>query len=365
MLCRRITVIAVLFVLLGLTVLCFAEEPKERIRVGISPFSPFVILSESRPPSGYSIDLWQELTHNLGVDYEFVQLNNVAEKLQALSDGQTDVAIGGITVTGAREEFIDFCHPHFHTGLDILIPSGTGPSLKRLLSAFISKPSLSILAGFCVMLILAGHLIWIAERRSKSGDQSFSPHYLPGVLEGIYWAIVTASTVGYGDKVPKKWSGRILTGIIIVTSLPLFAFFVAELASVITVRQMRADIRGPEDLWGRRVGVVKGTTSEEYLAGIRADVSAFRSIRDAVQSLRDGRLDAVVYDQPNLLFYAEREGGGTVSVVGNTFAPQDYALAVTQKSPLRERLNLALLALAESGELTRIYTKWFGQPSEN
>lgn len=38
---------------------------------------------------------------------------------------------------------------------------------------------------------------------------------------GLYWAIVTASTVGYGDVIPKNPSGRIVASVVIFTCIPL------------------------------------------------------------------------------------------------------------------------------------------------
>ena len=72
-------------------------------------------------------------------------------------------------------------------------------------------------------------------------------------------------------------------------------------------------------------------------------------------------MDAVVYDAPNLLFYANGEGRGKVTVVGKIFEPQDYGLALPQGSPLREKLNRAILTLKENDELARSVEKWLGR----
>jgi ABC-type amino acid transport substrate-binding protein len=74
----------------------------------------------------------------------------------------------------------------------------------------------------------------------------------------------------------------------------------------------------------------------------------------------EGLLDAVVYDAPNLLYYAHREGKGKVKVVGKLFDLQDYGVALRRGSDLRKRINLAILDLIESGKLHAIKVKWFG-----
>jgi polar amino acid transport system substrate-binding protein len=45
-----------------------------------------------------------------------------------------------------------------------------------------------------------------------------------------------------------------------------------------------------------------------------------------------------------------------------TSATQNYAFALQQNSPLRKRINRALLALQERGVGTELKRKWFGEP---
>lgn len=336
-----------------------AAQPESRVKVGISPFSPFVIL-EREEPIGAAIDLWRLLALKMDADYEFVECTGVADKLNRLKDGQIDIAIGGITVTSERETMFDFTHSAINTGLDILILRSDSSSLLTFFSALFTKNKLMVMAGILLLIVVAGHIIWLVERTSKRITTTFSHNYFPGVFEGMYWALITASTIGYGDKVPKRWLGRILAGIIIIIFLPIFGYFVAQLSSDLTVKSLKHDINGPEDLVGRRVGVVEGTTSKEYMEQQRAYLYAYGNIDEAYGALFAGTVDAVVYDATVLLYYANRIGKDRVSVVGKKFAPQDYAIAVSPGSIWREKINRALLTLEESGAAARIRSKWFG-----
>jgi ABC-type amino acid transport substrate-binding protein len=80
----------------------YTAQSESRIKVGISPFSPFVILLEEEPV-GLSIDLWQALSRETALDFEFVKYKGVADKLKHLQEGSIDIAIGGITITEKRE----------------------------------------------------------------------------------------------------------------------------------------------------------------------------------------------------------------------------------------------------------------------
>jgi ABC-type amino acid transport substrate-binding protein len=351
-------IIGVLMVLQGIQAVDSAQ-PESRVKVGISPFSPFVILKGTEP-TGASIDFWHQIALKLNIDYEFVECTGVVDKLNRLQEGRIDIAIGGITITSEREEMFDFTYPMINTGLDILILNSDSPSLMSFISAIFTKNKLMILAGVLILIVIAGHVIWLVERSSKRTTTTFNQKYFPGVFEGMYWALVTASTVGYGDKVPKRWVGRILAGILILIFLPIFGYFIAQLSSDLTVRSLKYDISGPEDLANRTVAVVKGTTSEDFMEHQRSHIYAFDNIDKAYVALLAETVDAVVYDAPILLYYANGDGKGKVSVVGKKFAPQDYAIAVPQGSKWREKINRASLVIEESGDAGRIRTNWFG-----
>ena len=51
------------------------------------------------------------------------------------------------------------------------------------------------------------------------------------VPDGIWWAIVTSTSVGYGDVVPTSWSGRALATVLMVVGLGFVALFTAAIAA--------------------------------------------------------------------------------------------------------------------------------------
>ncbi len=330
-----------------------------KLKVGVSPVAPFV-MHEGSKTTGYTIDLWSTIAADLGADQAYVYFDGVKEKLDALEAGHIDVAIGGITITRGREEKVDFTHPTFRTGLDILVRSAGPGSYFSALAGLFTPGKVGIVIGFVLLIVIAGHLLWLAERGRKGTGASISDKYIPGVPEGMYWAVVTASTVGYGDKVPVRWAGRLVAVVVIIIALPLFAVFTAELASSFTVQSLKGNINGPEDLMGTPVGVVEGTTGQDRATDMGAMTYSYSHVSDAYQALLDGEVDAVIYDSPSLRYFADNEGKGEVQVVGRLFAPQRYGFAVAEGSVWREKINRGLLALNEDERLTRIYRKWFG-----
>lgn len=335
-------------------------EPEAELRVGVREVRPFTFIDENQQPSGYSIDLWNAIADELNLKYSFLSSEGISSTLQDMKDGKLDIAIGAITITEEREKIFDFSYSHFHTGLSIMTQAKRQYPVLGFIFSFFTVDWLVKLGGFFLFLLFSAHLIWLVERR---GNYSFSRNYLPGILEGIYWSIVTASTVGYGDYIPRSKLGKWLSVLIIIISLPLFGLFVADFSSHITLNKLRSNINGPQDLNGKQVGVVKGSTSEEYLAREHLVIlERYASSTELFSHLTEGDLDAIVHDLPTLLYYANTEGKGKVEVVGKMFNKQDYAFLYPENSRLNESVNRMLLKLIENGTVATIHRKWFGEP---
>jgi ABC-type amino acid transport substrate-binding protein len=125
---------------------------------------------------------------------------------------------------------------------------------------------------------------------------------------------------------------------------------------------MSSNINGPQDLDEKRVGVVKGSTSEEYMAREhRAILEGYASSKELFSHLEEGGLDAIVNDLPTLHYYANTEGKGKVKIVGKMFKKQHYAFLYPEDSILEEPVNRTLLRLFENGTISAIQRKWFGE----
>src|SRR5207249_431795 len=134
------------------------------------------------------------------------------------------------------------------------------------------------------------------------------------------------------------------------------AYFTATVTSALTVRQLRSDIQGPDDLPGKRVATVGNSTAARYLAERNLTTSDFTNIDEAIQSLERGEADAIVYDAPVLQYYASHEGKGKFQVVGAVFRKESYGIQFPEGSPLRKPVNEALLRLHENGTYDRLLT---------
>lgn len=63
------------------------------------------------------------------------------------------------------------------------------------------------------------------------------PENFPTIFDGIWWAVITTSTVGYGDYVPHSIIGKISGVLLIITSAGFLSSFFIALATTAATRQ--------------------------------------------------------------------------------------------------------------------------------
>ncbi|RWZ51422.1 glutamine ABC transporter substrate-binding protein [Halobacillus fulvus] len=131
---------------------------------------------------------------------------------------------------------------------------------------------------------------------------------------------------------------------------------------MIAVSEDNTDIQSEDDLAGKRVGTRSGTTSETYIQDNHPDAEliTFPGIVEAYMDLEAGRLDAVMYDVPNVQYYVANDGAG-LKTVGDILQGEQYGIAFPQDSELVEDVNEALQTLIDNGTYDDIYEEWFGE----
>jgi ABC-type amino acid transport substrate-binding protein len=317
-----------------------ASTPAEPLRVGVKESPPFVIRDGRGELAGLSMTLWRQAAERLGLEYE-VQEFSLKELLDRVAAGEVDVAVASLTVTPERELAMDFTHPYFTSGLGVAVSTEAEAGILAFLARFVSAEFLSVLAFLALLLLLSGFLVWVFERRAN--PEEFGGKPLAGVFSAFWWSAVTMTTVGYGDKAPRTVPGRCVALVWMFTGVIIISSITAAITSALTVRQLGASIKNPDDLASARVATLAGSTSEAYLdeRGIRH--ITFPSVEAALDAVLTGRADAAVYDAPILRYSVQNRPDDPLQVLPFVFQRQDYGFALKSGSRLREALNVELL----------------------
>jgi cystine transport system substrate-binding protein len=189
--------------------------------------------------------------------------------------------------------------------------------------------------------------------RAVAERMGLKPQFLPSKWEGILAALET----GRFDVVINQ---------VTVTEARRKAYDFSEPYTYsglqLIVRKDRLkDIKGPDDLAGKRVGVLLGTNHEQWLKDHtpKADIRTYEDDATRNQELLVGRIDAVLNDRL-ILGAVTRVYGGQLVAAGGPLSQEREAIAVRKGSPeLVAAINGALASLAADGTLKRISEKWF------
>ncbi|XP_048585095.1 uncharacterized protein LOC5507371 [Nematostella vectensis] len=137
----------------------------------------------------------------------------------------------------------------------------------------------------------AGITIWALD--STWNPLEFPPTFVRGVLEGCWWAFVTMTTVGYGDRAPKSHLGRVFGVIWITVGLVICSFLTATLTSALTSISVRSS---GNELLGRKIGVVNNAGHAEAVSH-GAVPFEFASMEEAYHALVDHHVvDMVLFE---------------------------------------------------------------------
>jgi ABC-type amino acid transport substrate-binding protein len=338
-------------VLIPANIACPQEKPP---LVAVEVMAPCVMKSDEGY-TGFEIELWEEISKELGLEFSYYE-TNMDGIFRDLIEGRSQVGFSCITITHEREERVDFSHHTLDSGLRILVSNKKEFSLIGPVKSLFSPLVMKALAYLGIFLIVCGHVFWWVEK----GKHTISVNYFPGIFQAFWYVMVTMTTVGYGDIVPRKWVGRVMAFLVMLIGIGFFGWAIAQLSSAITLQKLHSDITDEHDLRNKMVATVAGTTSVAALDDLGAIVVPVKVIDQAIEKLLQHKVDAVVFDSPTILYYAHNEAAGKVAVVGDLFDLQYYGFLFPQGSELREPVNRALLKMHETGQYDKIFNKWFG-----
>lgn len=119
----------------------------------------------------------------------------------------------------------------------------------------------------------------------------------------------------------------------------------------VSAKKKSVQIKGIEDLDGKRIGVQGGTTGETYVQENlkNAKLSSFKSGMDAALDLMNGQIDAIVLDELPAKQIVLRNSK-KLKIVDSKFAQEEYSIAVKKgNASLLESINKTIAALKSNG----------------
>ena len=336
-----------------------------KLRVGVAGDPPGVILSNAQSDqslTGIVVEIWKELAKELDLDYELIYHHSISEVLKKLAAEEINLAVGNISITDQRIIRFDFTQPISRHDLTILVPSQR-PTLWSVIKPFLGWAFLSSVALIFLCLFIVGNLLWLAEHREHS--EHFPKSYVKGVSEGIWCALATFSTVGYGDRYPITPIGRWISGIWMLISLAAVTSLTAGIATTLAVAfsaQPAQEWQKPSDLQGVRLAALSALTSKstavEWAQYYQARVTPVEHLSEAVSLLKKNQVDGIIYTRLILEHYLQENPQAPYELVRFNLGTQNYGIALTPNSDLTRKLNEKILSIELQIRFQEIIENW-------
>lgn len=123
-------------------------------------------------------------------------------------------------------------------------------------------------------------------------------------------------------------------------------------------------VNSPDDMAGKKIGVQLGTTgdtlvTDQFESDGDTSVERYKKGADAVQSLKQGKIDCVVIDsEPASAFVDQNKD---LKILDTEYTDEEYAIAIAKdNTELKDKINGALAELKSDGTLDQIMANYVG-----
>jgi len=344
----------IVLLLLGGAVPVAAQQAP--IKAGIYVAPPFVMKTASGY-SGFTWDLWQQITSDLNLKVELREVNTISELLRLVREQQIDIAIADLSITAERFQQMDFSQPYFDAGLRIMIDEDRHFGMRNLMLDMKQSGHLRVYAWIGVLIVVATIVLTLIDRK---WHPEFPQKWGEGFAESFHhvMSVVTSGSTSHRNLLGTF--GTALGAIWLAIGVAVVAYVTSSITSVMTASTIAHQINGPGDLGGKRVGALAGSVGESYCRDAMLDVQSFDSMDQAVQALITSQIMAIVRDAPVLEWFDNAHPELPVTVVGPVFKPEKYGFALPSGSPLTRQVSAAILRLKDRGVLDSLRARHFG-----
>ncbi|XP_068232911.1 glutamate receptor 1-like [Palaemon carinicauda] len=345
---------------------------------------------------GYAKDLADLIARYLNINYtlHLVKDNQYGSSDLSMDGGwngmvgelvrkEADIAIAPLTITSSRERVIDFSKPFMTMGISVMIKK----AMKQKPGIFSFMAPLSEEIWMCVVCAYVGvSIVLFLVSRFSPYEWKIRETYGRTTLRNDFtmcnslWFTLAAFMQQGADLCPRSFSGRIAGGVWWFFTLILVSSYTANLAAFLTVERMVTPIKSIDELARQtqvEYGTLSGGSSMEFFK--RSKISVYSrmwefmsarphvfvsSYQEGIQRVRESNGKYAFLMESGKNDYINEQLPCDTMKIGQDLNSNGYGVATPIGSPLRERLNLAILSLKENGDLARIKNKWWFEKTQ-
>ncbi len=348
----------IFIVLVVLSLDSYGGVVKDTLLVGIHQDPPFIIKNYEGRYEGLSIDLWDYIAQQMDVEYKYIEYSDIIGIIRALDYNELDISINPMANSPNRIDKFQVSQPFYISSIGVAVTTSSRSQFQIFINNFFSRDFLNIIVLLLVILLSFGTILWIVER--KRNKHQFRPGIL-GLFDGLWWAAVTMTTVGYGDKSPKTNVGKSIAIIWMFTAVIIISSFTATIASTLTVNTLEAKITGLEDLKTvEKIGVVGASEGEDFITN--HNMNAYKLYKNPLQALRGlatKDVNALVYDKTTIEYLIQtHQLGSKVELLPLTFNKQYRSFIMPKTHKYFNRVNKLLITHIQELSWSEVLKKY-------
>lgn len=146
---------------------------------------------------------------------------------------------------------------------------------NKILRGIIACKPIFIIAA--LLVIILGVVMWLIEKR---WNKDFHRSFIKGSGTGFWWSIVSMTTVGYGDIVPKSPLGRIIAVVWLIIGVMIACVMTATMTDVVSGI-------GDLSVYGKTVSVLENSYEEKVAKmDYNANTIGSRSYKEVLDKVR-------------------------------------------------------------------------------
>lgn len=134
--------------------------------------------------------------------------------------------------------------------------------------------------------------------------------------------------------------------------------------ALVATRNDDKSINMLSDLNSKTIGIPSGDYAVEYVKASLNDVTIIETsdLSDAINQLLSGKVDAIIGDEPVLIYLAKDQiSNNEIKILNEPLFSKDVCFAMNRSNPeLLEIINKGILQLKKQNILQNIQQKWFG-----
>lgn len=155
-------------------------------------------------------------------------------------------------------------------------PDPSGSAEAVMMSVISGWP---VLVLTLIMAALSGIVMWALD--SYWNPEEFPANFFTGSWEGFWWAFVSMTTVGYGDRAPRSFMARVFAFFWVLVGLVIISIFTATVTTSLTALSLSNSI----ELYGSNVTAMIETEEQRYGVQNNAKVEVANDVEDFVNIL--------------------------------------------------------------------------------